>query len=73
LSFCADSFVRYRIGIGSKPHKEMDLKDYVLGNLTIDEKSVLTSCTPQFINDFKMLIQKGITESMNFINQRRKS
>ena len=73
LSFFENTFIWYRIGIGSKPHKEMDLKDYVLGNLTIDEKTVLTSCTQQFIKDLKMLIKKSIDESMNFINQRRKS
>lgn len=70
MAHCGNDFVRFRIGIGRKTHPEMDLKDHVLGKITEDEKSVLTSSFTKFINDLKYLIQNGPTEAMNLINQK---
>lgn len=72
LSYFSNDFVRFRLGIGQKENREMDLKDHVLGKLTEKEKSVLTFEIPQYINDLKYLILNGPFEAMNIINQKNK-
>lgn len=39
----SDAFPRIKIGIGKKPHPEMDLADWVLGSFSPDEKETLFS------------------------------
>lgn len=73
ISHCGENFIRFRIGIGQKQHSEMDLKDHVLGKFTENEKTVLTSCIPQYINDLKYLILNGPIKAMNLINQKIKN
>lgn len=71
MAHCGNEFIRFRIGIGHKKHREMDLKDHVLGKIDLNEKSVLTSSFPEFINDLKFLIKNGPTMAMNSINTRK--
>lgn len=64
----SDAFPRIKIGVGEKPHPEMDLADWVLSSFTKDEQNVLTQ---KFENVFKAteLIVKGdITGAMNNYN-----
>lgn len=68
----ANTFVRFRIGIGAKKHKEMDLSDHVLGKLGADEKSVLTSQMDYYINGLKFLVKNGVEETMKEFNKRIK-
>lgn len=35
-------FIRIRVGVGSKPNKEMDLADYVLGKFSKQELEIIT-------------------------------
>ena len=72
LQYFGKNFLRYRIGIGQKRHREMDLADHVLGKLTEREKSILTNSMPKFIDGLILLIEKGPTASMNLINQKEK-
>ena len=44
-----DHFSRFRIGIGAKPHKEMDLADYVLSHLTKNEQNLLAELSPSYL------------------------
>lgn len=73
ISYCGDNFIRFRVGIGQKEHSEMDLKDHVLGKFTENEKTVLTSCIPQYIKDLKYLILNGPIMAMNLINPKNKT
>lgn len=64
----ADSFPRVKIGIGKKPHPEMDLADWVLSSFTRDE---MTSLEERFADTFEALclINKGeIEKAMNSFN-----
>ncbi len=63
-------FLRYRIGIGAKPHKEMDLADYVLSKFTADEQLLLADLMPTYIEHIRLVIDNGAEPAMNFINQR---
>lgn len=64
-------FVRFRVGIGAKPHKEMDLADYVLSKFTKDEQSILAERTPKFLDQIDLVLNEGFESAMNTINQRK--
>lgn len=70
LQQIGDGFHRYRIGIGAKPHKEMDLADYVLGKFSADDQKLLANRMPTYFDHLRLVIDKGSEHAMNFINQR---
>jgi PTH1 family peptidyl-tRNA hydrolase len=51
--------LRFRVGIGHKPEKEMDLKDYVLGKFTDVEQAALFYAMPNILEELKNLIQNS--------------
>ena len=63
-------FARYRVGIGAKPHKEMDLADYVLSKFSKDELSILAARSSIFLDQIHLILNEGIESSMKTINQR---
>ena len=63
-------FVRYRIGIGAKPHKAMDLADYVLSSFSPDERTLLAARMPSYLEHIALVIDQGVEPAMNLINQR---
>lgn len=63
-------FVRYRIGIGARPHKEMDLADYVLSRFRQEEKDLLTARMPTYLEHLRLVVDRGIEPAFNIINQR---
>jgi len=66
-------FVRYRIGIGAKPHKAMDLADYVLSKFTESEQQLLADRMPSYLDHLALVVDKGFETAMNTINQRNAS
>jgi len=65
-----NGFARFRVGVGEKPHKEMDLADYVLSRFGKTEIDDLQRRTPDYLNQLQLVIDKGIEPAMNIINQR---
>jgi len=63
-------FVRYRVGIGAKPIKEMDLADYVLSQFKPAEREILSDRMPDYLDHIRLIIDKGIETAFNIINQR---
>ena len=63
-------FARYRFGIGAKPHKEMDLADYVLSKFSKDELRILADRSSIFLDQIHLILNEGIESSMKTINQR---
>ena len=63
-------FARFRVGIGAKPHKEMDLAEYVLSKFSKDEQTILADQSPNFLDQLHLILNEGIDSSMNIINQR---
>lgn len=63
-------FFRYRIGIGTKPHAEMDLADFVLQRFSLAEKEELDRRMPDLLREIGLLLEKGGDLAMNEINQR---
>jgi len=70
LAQVGSGFLRYRIGIGAKPHKEMDLADYVLSHFTKDEQQILADQMPTYLEHIGLVVDSGVEAAMNFINQR---
>lgn len=62
-------FVRYRIGVGAKPEKEMDLADYVLSQFSPDEGRIFERQFPAYKQHLRLIIDKGIEPALNIINQ----
>lgn len=73
LSQIEPGFLRYRIGIGSKPHKEISLADYVLSKFSSYEQKILADQIPIYLEHLRLIIDKGPVLSMNLINQRTAS
>ena len=70
LTEAGSGFARFRVGIGAKPHKEMDLADYVLSKFSKDEQTILADHSPIFLEQIHLILNEGIDFSMNIINQR---
>lgn len=70
LTQVGTGFARFRVGIGAKPHKEMDLADYVLSQFSKDEQIILADKTPIFLEQIHLILNEGIESSMNTINKR---
>ena len=63
-------FARYRIGIGGRPHKAMDLADYVLSQFKPAERDILTAQMPEYTDHLRLIVDKGVETAFNTINQR---
>jgi len=70
LEQVGSGFLRYRVGVGAKPHKAMDLADFVLSTFTPDELSLLANRMPSYLEQLQLIIDKGAEPAMNLINQR---
>lgn len=63
-----DEFPRIKIGVGKKPHPEMDLADWVLSNFSKDEQDSLSKMYDA-VADALTLMNKGETDkAMNNFN-----
>ena len=68
IACMGESFVRYRIGIGRKPHPAMDLKDFVLGRWSDEQTAVLQSRLNALLDGLKYLALEGPQKAMNLLN-----
>lgn len=59
--------IRYRIGIGTKPYKEMALEDYVLSAFSEPEVALLKTLSERFVKNVEVLIDKGVLKGLNYI------
>lgn len=68
-----DEFVRLRVGIGGRPHPDMDLADWVLSRLQQDELQQLEHLWPGLASGVECLVSRGVTHAMNLLNTRNKA
>lgn len=66
-------FFRYRIGVGGKPEKAMDLADYVLSRFSREERRQLDDHMGGYMEQIEGIIDTGPERAMNIINQRTAS
>ena len=70
LEHVGDGFVRYRLGVGGPRPAGMDLKDYVLGKLTLSESSIIDQKLNTFVEGLRLLLDSGPARAMNVLNRR---
>ena len=63
-----NGFARYRVGIGMKPQM-IPLNDFVLGRFSDEEYAQLPNIAQVFKNNIEVLIDKGVTKGLNFIER----
>lgn len=73
IDHCSNTFTRLRLGIGQKQPKDIPLTDYVLGNFSPNENSVLTSALPTYIKVLSFIIKNGSVQAMTQFNQTLKN
>lgn len=65
---CSQEYPRIKIGVGERENKEEDLKDWVLGNFTDDEKKLIDECTDKACSALNLIISGEIDKAMNQYN-----
>lgn len=70
LEKVGSGFARYRIGIGAKPSKEMDLAEYVLSTFKPAEREILADRMKVYREQIMHVAEIGVDSAFNTINQR---
>ena len=65
-------FIRLKMGVGEKP-KDYDLKDYVLGHFTGDEKKLMEDAAKRGAECIRMIMAEGPDAAMNSYNAAAKA
>ena len=60
----SDNFPRIKIGVGSKPHPDYDLKDYVLGTFSIQEQNILKDTMEKACDAICLITDGNIDKAM---------
>lgn len=63
-----DHFPRVRIGVGKKPHPDMDLADWVLSRFSPEEMKLIEQRLPDCKAAVELIIQGNINEAMARFN-----
>ena len=64
----SENFSRIKIGVGEKPHPEMDLADWVLSNFTKDEQKALFDKFSDVYSALELMLQGNTEKAMNNYN-----
>ena len=64
----AQTFPRVKIGVGAKPHPEMDLADWVLSTFSAQEEKALAVSLKNAAEAALCVIDKGVPEASNRYN-----
>ena len=64
----SEDFPRIKIGIGKKPHPDYDLKDWVLGRFTDEEREKLSGVFANVLPAAELIVQGKTGEAMNKFN-----
>ncbi|MCL2856441.1 MAG: aminoacyl-tRNA hydrolase [Oscillospiraceae bacterium] len=65
-----DAFPRVRIGVGSKPHQDADLRNWVLTRFSEEEGKILEPIFEQVTGAAEMIVSGDIEGAMNRYNKR---
>ena len=64
----SQTFPRVKIGVGAKPHPEMDLADWVLSTFSAQEEKALAVSLKNAADAALCIIDKGVSEAANRYN-----
>lgn len=60
----SDNFPRIKIGVGSKPHPDYDLKDYVLGTFSKQEQEILKATMEKACDAVNLIVSGDVDKAM---------
>ncbi len=63
-----DQFPRVKIGIGSPPHPDYDVVDWVIGKMSDAEYKTIRDAAERALEAVEEIIQKGVNAAMNDFN-----
>ena len=66
-----DKFPRIRFGVGKKPHPDYDLRDWVLGNLSAEDRKAMQSCFPLTEQAASLIFAGKTDQAMGLCNGHR--
>lgn len=66
----SEDFPRIRLGIGSKPHDDYDMRDWVLSRFTGKDAEAISDAAERAADAALCYIEKGPDEAMNRYNQK---
>lgn len=61
----SEDFPRIKIGVGAKPHPEYDLKDWVLGKFSPEDKEKVDTALENTVKAVNEILARGIDSAMN--------
>ena len=64
----SDQFPRIRLGVGSKPHPDYDMADWVLGRFQGEDKKAVEEAVKRAADAAECLIREGVDRAMNQYN-----
>ncbi len=67
----SDDFPRIRFGVGKKPHPDYDMADWVLGNLSDDDKKALFECFEVAYPGLERLLLGDVDGAMQICNSKK--
>ena len=70
LEHLGNGFIRYRLGIGAPRPADMDIKDFVLGKFSNEQKHLIDQKLNPFVDGLRLLINRGPADAMNLLNRR---
>jgi PTH1 family peptidyl-tRNA hydrolase len=70
LEHVGEGFARFRLGIGPKEPKEMDMKDFVLGQFSQSQLSLIDQTLDHTVQSLELLLNEGPLKAMNHINRK---
>jgi peptidyl-tRNA hydrolase, PTH1 family len=70
LEHVGEGFARFRLGIGPKEPKEMDMKDFVLGQFSHSQLSLIDQTLDHTVQSLELLLNEGPLKAMNHINRK---
>jgi PTH1 family peptidyl-tRNA hydrolase len=73
LEHLGQGFARYRLGIGPKLPREMDLKDFVLTEFSPEQVVIIDSKLDDLVKGLELLLDRGADQAMNQLNRKEPS
>ena len=63
-----DDFPRIKIGVGSPPHPDYDMADWVLGKFQDQDRKTVDAAMDRAADALKVLVTQGLDKAMNMYN-----
>lgn len=64
-----DQFPRLKIGIGSKPHPDYDLADWVLGKFSPEDRKLVDAAVKRAADAVECIMTEGLMKGMSKFNE----